>query len=293
MSRPAFKIERNDADLLDRPGWIPEDILYDWDTNPYAYQTEEELMPGGGPHGQILGYILEVLRVFLMEQDKMLLMDSFMLYRDKNGVKQRVAPDLIRMPFCDPPLAYDLDIEPPPQFVADVTSMKNHLEDLKKNVRFYAELGIQSYLIIDSVISGDQIRDQLDLYLWRNSDGRIFQQTEPDEDGYLSLLEIGCRVRARGRKLIFAESRTGEIIRDTSDLTKWAKEAEKEREQERKRTQSAEKRAEAAEKKAEQAQQNVTKKLARKMLHRGYDIAEISEITGLGTEEILALKVLK
>ena len=24
----------------DRPGWIPPDILHDWDTDPYAYQTE-------------------------------------------------------------------------------------------------------------------------------------------------------------------------------------------------------------------------------------------------------------
>ncbi len=42
---------------IDRPAWIPPEITPDWDTNPYAYQTEEELRPAGGYHGQRLAYI--------------------------------------------------------------------------------------------------------------------------------------------------------------------------------------------------------------------------------------------
>lgn len=47
---------------LDRPGWIPAEITHDWDTNPYAYQTEEELMAAGGLHGQLPAHIVEILR---------------------------------------------------------------------------------------------------------------------------------------------------------------------------------------------------------------------------------------
>jgi hypothetical protein len=37
---------------LDRPGWIPPEITHDWDSNPYAYQTEGELMAAGGLQGK-------------------------------------------------------------------------------------------------------------------------------------------------------------------------------------------------------------------------------------------------
>jgi hypothetical protein len=38
---------------IDRPGWIPSDLAQEWDPDPYAYQTEEELMPAGGLHGHM------------------------------------------------------------------------------------------------------------------------------------------------------------------------------------------------------------------------------------------------
>ncbi len=43
----ALKIPRlaKSEEPVDCPGWIPPEITYAWDTNPYAYQTEEELMP--------------------------------------------------------------------------------------------------------------------------------------------------------------------------------------------------------------------------------------------------------
>ena len=43
---------------VDRPGWIPPEITDGWNPNPYAYQTEAELMPGGGLHGNILFSIM-------------------------------------------------------------------------------------------------------------------------------------------------------------------------------------------------------------------------------------------
>jgi len=98
---PALKITET-VSQADRPGWIPADIIYDWDTCPYAYQTEEELMPAGGLHGQLLAYIMEILRTPLEDRERMFLMDTFMLYRNRKGVKQRFAPDLLLMPFRFP-----------------------------------------------------------------------------------------------------------------------------------------------------------------------------------------------
>ncbi|MCP4698183.1 MAG: hypothetical protein GY862_15215 [Gammaproteobacteria bacterium] len=111
----------SNALTLDRPGWIPPEITHDWDTCPYAYQTEEELMPGGGPHGGLRVYIMNILRVTLEKRNLMLLMDSFMLYRDESGVKRRVSPDLLLMPWrSSEPDAYDLEIERPPLCLKDL-----------------------------------------------------------------------------------------------------------------------------------------------------------------------------
>jgi hypothetical protein len=116
MNTPTTLIPLKPAETtpLDRPGWIPAQMRY-WDPNPYAYQTEEELMAAGGLHGQLLGYLMELLRVTWKQRGLMLLLDLFILYRDENNIKQRVGPDLLLMPLRDPPpSAYDLDEEPPP-----------------------------------------------------------------------------------------------------------------------------------------------------------------------------------
>jgi Uma2 family endonuclease len=202
--------------LFDRPGWIPPDIVTNWDPNPYAYQTEEELMPAGGPHGQLLSYSLELLRDPLERRGLMLLMDTFLLYRDADGVKQRLAPDLILMPFMAvAPSVYDLDVTPPPLFVAEVTSRKSHLKDLEQLVSFYLGLGVQTYLVIDSVTPQNQPRKQLQLPMWRCEQGQAVKQS-PNPQGQLSLPELGVNLHAMGRRLILTDSVTGEVIRDNS-----------------------------------------------------------------------------
>ncbi|MCP4702302.1 MAG: hypothetical protein GY862_36400 [Gammaproteobacteria bacterium] len=80
MSYALRKIPAPFESGADRPAWIPEEIIRDWDTSPYAYQTEEELMPGGGLHGQMWAYISELLRFPLKTRGLMLVFDSFMLY---------------------------------------------------------------------------------------------------------------------------------------------------------------------------------------------------------------------
>ena len=191
-----------------RPGWIPAAIIQDWDPDPYAYQTEEEMMPGGGLHGQLLAYIVELVRHVLAQRGLMFLIDTFLLYRDEAGIKQRIAPDLLLMPRrFPPPSAYDLDDEPPPRFVTD-------LED---KVPFYLGLGIASYLVIDAITPSNRLRRRINLQLWRNSNGQP-QRIEPDEDDGFALPEVGLRIFTEGQEIFFVDLVTGETLLDSSQL---------------------------------------------------------------------------
>lgn len=283
-----------------RPGWIPKEITENWDTDPYAYQTEEELMPAGGLHGYLVTYFFEILRSFLETRELMLLADTFVLYRDAQGVKQRISPDLLLMPFrFPPPSAYDLDIEPPSALVMEVTSPKSRMRDMKNKVFFYTGLGIRTYFVIDAVTSGAKLRKQTGLHLWRKNPGMV-QEAEPDTEGYLTLPEAGIKVKAEGHRLFFADMVSGEMLHDTGELKamvlKEQQLADRERlraEEERLRADRERLRAEAAEKKAEQEQKqgscNKAKETALKMLVRKYSPAEISELTGLSADEIRVL----
>ncbi len=303
-----------ESDTYDRPGWIPPEITENWDTDPYAYQTEEELMPAGGLHAYLVTYFVEILRSFLETRGLMLLADTFMLYRDGQGIKQRISPDLLLMPFrFPPPSAYDLDTEPPPSVVMEVTSPKSRTRDMKTKVFFYTGLGIRTYFVIDAVTSGSKLRREIGLHLWRKNRGMI-QQIQPDTDGYLTLPEMNIKVKAEGHRLIFADMTSGDMLHDTGGLKaivlKEKQRAEKERlradeekqraekerqraDEEKQRAEKERQRAEAAEKKAEQARKqgeySKAGETACKMLAKNYSLPEISELTGLSADEIRLL----
>jgi Uma2 family endonuclease len=206
------------APALDRPGWIPAHIRHNWDPNPYAYQTEEELMPAGGLHGQLLGYLMELLPTVLKQRGLMLLLDVFILYRDEVNVKRRIGPDLLLIPLRDPPpSAYDLDDEPPPLCVIEVTSPKSHRADLERKAPFYAGLGIPTYLVIDAITSRGTPRQQIGLSAWRMVAGQS-QPMAPDAGGRLLLPEMGLRIEAQGRRLVFVDEMTGRFLFNMEEL---------------------------------------------------------------------------
>jgi Uma2 family endonuclease len=221
------------APALDRPGWIPAHIHHNWDPNPYAYQTEEELMPAGGLHGQFLGYLMQLLPAVLKERGLMLLMDVFILYRDEANVKRRISPDLLLMPLRDPPpSAYDLDEEPAPLCVIEVTSPKSHRADLEGKAFFYAGLGIPTYLVIDAITSRGKPRAQIRLSAWRTIAGRPRPMT-PDEQGRLALPEMGLRIEAQGRQLAFVDEMSGKLLFDMERLLAALEQERAARQQER------------------------------------------------------------
>jgi colicin import membrane protein len=243
----------------DRPGWIPPEITDNWDTNPYAYQTEEEQMPQGGPHGQLSSYLSELLRSYLEKQELMLLFDSFMLYRDQSGIKQRIGPDLLLMPLQKPaPSSYDLDIEPPPSLLVEITSPESHDKDLDENVSLYASLGIKTYLVIDLMVPHqDQVREQIELHLFERVKGRLVEKS-PDHEGYLTLPEMGLKIKAEAQQIILVDKLTGEVLLDVTELkealeseVEKAKEAKRQALYEKQRVTQEAQRANAAEQRAQ------------------------------------------
>lgn len=199
---------------LDRPGWIPAQITNNWDPNPYAYQTEDELMPAGGLHGQLVPYIIELLRYWLKQRGLMVLFDTFLLYRDQKGVKQRIAPDLILMPYReDPPTVYDLEVEPLPLLLVEVTSPQSHLADLQHKVRLYTHIGVPAYLAIDAISPRNKRRQEIRLFLWRREEGELETEYPDDLEGF-ALPEMGVHLRAEGQKLLFTELETGQVLGD-------------------------------------------------------------------------------
>lgn len=205
---------------IDRPGWIPPEILTHWDDNPFAYQTEEELMPAGGLHGQLLAYIVELVRYTLEQRNLMFLIDTFLLYRDENNVKQRIGPDLLLMPYrYPPPSAYDLESEPLPLCVVEVTSPKSRMADTGDKAEFYLKkLGIPAYLVIDAITAGGQVRKRINLRFWRLVDGRR-KEIFAEPDGGFTITEMGLRIYADGPRLRFVDLATGQVTLDSGELT--------------------------------------------------------------------------
>lgn len=202
-----------------RPGWVPAEITQDWDDTPYAYQTEEELMPAGGLHGQLLGYLYELMRHVLQARGLMLLIDTFMLYRDVNGVKHRIAPDLLLMPFrFPPPSAYDLDVESAPLCVIEITSPHSHRQDLQDKVTFYGSLGVATYLVIDAITSRSQLRSQFRLHMWRRNGLGVMEEARPDAEGALPLSDMDLRIQVNRQQITLLDNVSGDRLFDMGQL---------------------------------------------------------------------------
>ena len=228
--------------ILDRPGWIPSHITENWDTNPYAYQTEEEMMPGGGPHGQILSDILEVLRHEVEARDRTLLLDVFLLYRDANGIKQRIGPDLMVIPHRDPlPSAYDLDGEQePPAVVVEVTSPESRLADLEDKHHLYIDhLGVMTYIVLDGITARARVKEQIDLHVWHNVNSKA-RKAQANPEGRFVIPELGLWIATLGRRISFGDVKTNEVLFDVAQQQAARKAAELRAAQERLRAEETE-----------------------------------------------------
>jgi len=265
----------------DRPAWIPAHITENWDTDPFAYQTEEELMPAGGIHGQLLTYFTEILRSYLQKQDLMLLVDTFLLYRNSKQVKHRIGPDLLLMEDCfQAPSSYDLDTRPPPRCLIEITSPKSHLKDLQNNVALYFGLGAETYFVIDGVTPQNKWRVPIELHLWRKTKGQAYQKMGPDNAGYFLLPEMNIKIAVQEQRFIFVNAVTGEVLRDNGQLSEALAQSEE-------RANAEAQRAEIA---FEDGEQNKALEIAQNLLAKGIDPTIVAETTGLSEKELASIQ---
>lgn len=206
----------------DRPGWIPEWVGDDWDPNPYAYQTREELMPAGHEHSLYIQILAEMLTAVLERRGLRRFIDVFIFYRDWEGRKQRIAPDLLIAPGPEPAPkqgvhSFDLDVEPVPLCVVEIISPSSRKADTRSKGLFYAALGIREYLLLDVEDEDEQLLDPIGIGLWRLDNG-VTAPVAPDGEGYLTLETIGVRLRAEGRRLVAYDIATGELLRTNHEL---------------------------------------------------------------------------
>jgi hypothetical protein len=205
----------------DRPGWIPETVGDDWDRNPYAYQSPEELMPAGHLHGLYLNILVSMLAPVLNRLGLRLFIDVFIFYRDWEGRKQRIAPDAVIAPGLDRPdqslHTYDLDNQPLPLCAIEVILPSSCAADEHGKRLFYAHLGIVEYLLLDVENDDEQPLDQIRISLWRIQND-IQLPVAPDSEGFVTLESLGVRLRADGRTLIAQDLATGEWLLDTQRL---------------------------------------------------------------------------
>jgi Uma2 family endonuclease len=189
--------------LTERPGWIPDDIPDGWDPDPYAYQTEEESMPAGNYHGLFLSMIVQMLDGYVQPLGFTMLQDAFVCYRDEHDKRQRLAPDIMLAPMANMPdelleRAYNLDVDPAPTCVIEITSPGSHKHDLEEKCLWYALWGVEEYLVFD-IVDRKRVRQHVQCSLWRLY-GNSYLRVIPDSAGYLHMQRIGVKVRAVGRQ---------------------------------------------------------------------------------------------
>ena len=254
--------------INDRPKWIPDHILDDWDTDVYAYQTEEDLMPAGGPHGEVLGDIWGIIKERLRKRNLILLMDTFMLFRDEDNIKNRNAPDLIVVPYQEgdeTPSSYDLETDPTPLCAFEVVSPSSKKKD-EDSPRFYIEqLGIPSCVIIEHVDRNGKLLKEAKLSVWRQDlDTGYAVAVAPNSEGRCWVPEMKMWIGVQGQSTYFVDGETGKLLFDaeTERLAREAAEkriqiAEKQVQKARTDAVTSQERIQAAEERAKAAQERI------------------------------------
>ncbi len=215
--------------LPERPGWIPDDIGEDWDPDPYAYQTEEEIMPAGTYHGLFLMMVIQMLDGYVQTLGLTMLQDVFVSYRDEQDEKKRLAPDIVLAPVAtltEEQLvgAYDLDVDHPPVCLVEITSPSSHKHDLEEKCYWYALWGVEEYLVFD-IVDRRRVLQEVQCSLWRLY-GNSYLRVIPDPEGYLPMQSIGVKVRAVGRQPELRVLATDELLRTKQQEAERAQDAE-------------------------------------------------------------------
>jgi hypothetical protein len=180
-------------------------------------------MPAGRFYGHYTHALAETLTPFLVRHKLALIREVFIFYRDWEGRKQRIAPDMLIAPAIGSlhhdqiAASYDLDKEPLPICVIELTSPTNSLHEVRRKRLFYAALGIQEYALLDIVDAQGRLHPQLTIRAWRLQDD-LPLALEPDAEGFTLLAGVGVKLRFEKHMLAVYDATTGERLRTSSEL---------------------------------------------------------------------------
>ena len=132
-------------------------------------------------------------------------MDLFLLYRDSNGQKQRIAPDMM-LDLADQPLtndSWDLDNRPPPKLVGELTSPSSRKADFDANRKLYQTLGIENYILVDGLNEKGKESGKIEVHYWQKG-----KKVSPNKEGYIDVPELQIKVKAKAKELQFIDGNT-------------------------------------------------------------------------------------
>ncbi|MEM7533474.1 MAG: hypothetical protein AAF639_14930 [Chloroflexota bacterium] len=202
----------------ERPAWIPAHINANWDADPYAYQTEEEMMPGGIVHGDGMLGFGNLLKKVLKDSDFQLLFDCFMMYRGKDGVRRRIGPDILLIPAQEEyqmGSSYDSETQPIPVCAFELVSPDGDQKD-KKSMRLYLEhLKIPTCILIYLVKDDGKKLPKARIAGWRrNPETGRADKVRPDAKGRILIPELQIWVGVEGQTVYVQNQMTGEVVYD-------------------------------------------------------------------------------
>ncbi|MEM7533052.1 MAG: hypothetical protein AAF639_12805 [Chloroflexota bacterium] len=251
----------------ERPAWIPDYITADWDTDPYAYQTEEESMPASILHNDRLSGMHSDVKGIGKERGWLPIMDSFLLYRNEKNVRERVAPDLLIVPSLDEEAlmsSYDIETQPTPLCAMEIVSPSSETKDENSHQLYVEYLKIPTSIVIWLVNDEGKFLENPSIGVWHRhpETGRAIA-AKSDAEGKYYLPELQLWIGLKDNAVYFVDEVTGETLVDVGTERLMRQAERREREAAQRRAEAERREREAAQKRAEQEAQRAEQEAQR------------------------------
>ncbi len=207
--------------------------VYDPETGEYyqtpltlrdiLFPTEDDIgavfMAQSPPHAVWVGRIKHMVEAY-REASEWLFLDDVLIHWGILGVPPK-APDITAIPGGKKPpkgeKSYRVGRDGPlPTFVVEVTSEETRKVDLEAKTIFYAAVGIQEFLLIDTL---PEEGDSWQLTGYRLGDSPYYETITPDAKGELTFETIGLRFVAVGyADIAVYDAITGERLLTPKEL---------------------------------------------------------------------------
>lgn len=233
-------------------------------------------MPAGFVHNDSLGDMRSEIKGVAKERGWLLYMDNFLLYRNKKNIRNRVAPDLLIVPYRDDKLltsSYDIETQPLPLCAIEIVSPSSEEKDGAIHALYVEYLKIPTCVVIWLIDgNGDPLENpSIDVWHRHPATGRAIAAT-PDDEGKYYLPELQLSIGLKDKSVYFVDEVTGETLADVSAERQMRQAAEQQVEQEQRKHHAERIAREAAQKRA--GAERIEREAAQKRAEREAQRAE-------------------